>query len=510
MRKARITGFHLGNFKAFSNRQDVPLRPITLIFGPNNSGKSSIFHALLLVGHVLRSRERNFNITRLVAGGQEVDLGGYPQFAYRRDPVRGSLFGFDVELDSPVVLGKRASVTFNVGQVNCCSDEHPAPALGVAGINRYSFELDGLPLLEMSADLFGYRCTEFNRDHPTLLEYAVHHPSGIAFRSDRAPIREAKSACRHLRTLLVGASIRHSLRTVLPSFHDFTPAKMRHKALVLGEIAGSFSAVDFQREQPIELQDSLEGNLPLLRKDAEQAPSYIRLLLELTALIDYVNIGILRFFEDVTHIGPIRLYPPRWYEQDLDERSLKTINSWLGDPKRLGAALRLEIHPWVRKDLPPTTTPTKNQLCLIDTRTETEVSFRDVGFGISQLLPVLLAAHNASAGMLTLVEQPEEQIHPRLQAELADLFIDSALSKSADGRLFLIETHSEALILRFMRRIREGKMKPSDISVLYVDPDADGSRVLHLRLNERGGFVDDWPDGFFDERYRELFPDKDS
>ncbi|MCX6867695.1 MAG: DUF3696 domain-containing protein [Verrucomicrobia bacterium] len=145
---------------------------------------------------------------------------------------------------------------------------------------------------------------------------------------------------------------------------------------------------------------------------------------------------------------------------------------------------------------------------------------QDVGVGVSQSLPIILEAH-AQQKKLIAIEQPELHIHPKLQAELGDVFIESALGENKNT--FLLETHSEHLILRILRRIREtteGEMaewpealrkacpngiRPEDVAVLYVQPGADGSTVEQLRVNELGEFIDEWPGGFFDERVKEVF-----
>jgi hypothetical protein len=60
-------------------------------------------------------------------------------------------------------------------------------------------------------------------------------------------------------------------------------------------------------------------------------------------------------------------------------------------------------------------------------------------------------------------------------------------------------------MLRLQRRIRERRIRAEDVSVLYVEPSAEGSRIRVLRLDEDGEFIDEWPHGFFEERYQELF-----
>ena len=151
-------------------------------------------------------------------------------------------------------------------------------------------------------------------------------------------------------------------------------------------------------------------------------------------------------------------------------------------------------------------------LVLIDKRSGTPVSHRDVGIGVSQVLPVLVSAY-ASSGRLLAIEQPEIHLHPALQAELGDVFLESALGDA--GNSFLIETHSEHLLLRIMRRMRQtvaGELpegvpavRPEDVMVLFVEPDGTQSLVREMPLNERGELVKAWPGGFFEEGMREIF-----
>ncbi|MCL4519482.1 MAG: AAA family ATPase, partial [Thaumarchaeota archaeon] len=157
---------------------------------------------------------------------------------------------------------------------------------------------------------------------------------------------------------------------------------------------------------------------------------------------------------------------------------------------------------------------TIQELVMLDThyRPPVTVTHRDVGIGVSQVLPVLVYSY-ANRNKLIAIEQPEIHIHPKLQADLADVFIESALGERKNT--FLLETHSEHLILRLLRRIRETTngtlsdprltLKPSDISVLYVLPDSAGSKVLEMKVTPDGDFEDDWPQGFFEERAEELF-----
>lgn len=146
-------------------------------------------------------------------------------------------------------------------------------------------------------------------------------------------------------------------------------------------------------------------------------------------------------------------------------------------------------------------------LLLADRVTGTVLSPRDVGFGISQVLPVIVQLI-VSQGLTVCIEQPEIHLHPRLQAELGDLLLDTTSPKRPGQQpaQVIAETHSEHLALRIQRRVREGKANPEQIAMLYVDRDEKGkTTVTHLRLSDDGEFIDAWPRGFFDERFEEMF-----
>lgn len=135
------------------------------------------------------------------------------------------------------------------------------------------------------------------------------------------------------------------------------------------------------------------------------------------------------------------------------------------------------------------------------------VTLADVGYGINQILPVIIEGIASQEGSILCVEQPEIHLHPRLQANIADLMIDTIADEPGKRKQWIVETHSELLITRIQRRIREGKIKSEDVSVLYVDPDdehTEGSAIIPLRVDENGDFIDHWPHGFFDEAFNEL------
>ena len=140
-----------------------------------------------------------------------------------------------------------------------------------------------------------------------------------------------------------------------------------------------------------------------------------------------------------------------------------------------------------------------------------KLDLQDVGSGIPFVLPVLYAS---VYGDLSRIQQPELHLHPALQSELADVFI-SEMNKSK-GKLFLVETHSEHLLLRLLRRIRDKEknlpsssslpLTTSDVAIYYFNPQVAGGTVVTRQLvTPLGDFYNDWPRGFFSDRDGDLF-----
>lgn len=133
----------------------------------------------------------------------------------------------------------------------------------------------------------------------------------------------------------------------------------------------------------------------------------------------------------------------------------------------------------------------------------------EVGSGISYILPILTSLWATDTSFF---EQPELHLHPAAQCEVGDVLI-AAVSR---GKNCIVESHSEHVLLRVLRRIREtysGKDIPNElklnsdqVSIYYFHPNGKGStQVLKIRIDKQGEMLTEWPGGFFSERDRELF-----
>ena len=122
------------------------------------------------------------------------------------------------------------------------------------------------------------------------------------------------------------------------------------------------------------------------------------------------------------------------------------------------------------------------------------VNIADVGFGVSQVLPVLVALRVAKPGQLVYIEEPELHLHPRAQSAMAEVIADAA----SRGVRVVIETHSSLLILGIQTLVAEGKLNQSLVKLHWFQRDKEGmTKVTSRDLNEDGTFGD-WPEDFAD------------
>ena len=142
-----------------------------------------------------------------------------------------------------------------------------------------------------------------------------------------------------------------------------------------------------------------------------------------------------------------------------------------------------------------------------------EVNIVDTGYGISQMLPIIIHS-NTSQNNTLIIQQPETHIHPRLQAELASIMARSCKNPKENplkffeygrgSKNFIVETHSETILLRLLKEIRNKNLKQKDLKVFYVDKDKNGSEIIEMDISEEGELISQWPEGFFSTELDEM------
>jgi len=140
------------------------------------------------------------------------------------------------------------------------------------------------------------------------------------------------------------------------------------------------------------------------------------------------------------------------------------------------------------------------QACVQTDQNSPETMLTDVGFGVSQVLPVLVLLYYVPEGSIVLMEQPEIHLHPSVQSELADVMLAVAQHRQIQ---IVVESHSEHLLRRFQRRAAEERVSSSDLKLYFVRTSYGVAQLEDLELNEWGE-IENWPEKFFGDEMGEI------
>ncbi len=567
IQKNSITYIKIENFKGISDPVRIDLKPITLLFGGNSAGKSTILQSLQYVREILE--RNNTNPDKTMNGGDSVDLGGFRNLVNMRDPnkriaieVELALKGRglpdlvpesfnDSAIDNSEVWEFYVSLQETINRVETVSVKLVVAwsvLRNTAVVVGYHVGANGVWLAEINA-------TEDGRDVSFKLN--KHNPIFILQLDDDS------ESILELNQLLdiedwISASDIGDEKTVELEDDMFISSSYSILPGILYSVreAGMEKPGDGLRAWLVGFNGALPKLDSLLDIPSPGAIGADNLFIarEFTSFISSLIIGPGMLLRDelskLRYVGPIRLMPRRDFDVSLtkddarwadglagweallsgENSFVEEVSDWMADSEKLATGYQVERHivselPYDylqlldKKDHEPEVLISiitqamaenlKAKILLVDSKNGISLQPRDVGIGISQVLPVVAAALEPSASIVT-IEQPELHIHPAIQVGLGDLFIHSAFKH---GMTFLIETHSEHLMLRLLRRIREAaeedfpahmpKITPEDINVIYVERTKNGMVLSPIEIDANGKFLGRWPQGFFSERMLE-------
>jgi hypothetical protein len=556
-----IKSLSIKNFKGFSDEVRIELRPITLLFGANSAGKSSVLHALQYVREILE--RNNVNADRTLNGGDSIDLGGFLNVQHGRTGTAEMVPDRKIEIQVELALGDTSIPELvhdafedwqtNDGEVwsfyetlqNIRRKVSTVSVRLIVGWNSlreepvvmgYEIGADGdwCVKLEASSDGRDTRM-RINRENTIFMVDAPDGDELLAELSDWISPDDLSG----------GDSSMFNVSELNSSYDgNLTPKKVS----VLPEVFLAVKEAGLERpgDGLRSWLNGFNGALPNLDQmlfipvPGAKGAANVYIAREFTAFLSWLTIGPALLLREqlrkLRYIGPLRRIPPRGFDVSLTKSDaawsdgmaawesllngpqslVDSCSEWMSSADKLGTGyslIRKQLQEFDLSLLEPRPVGRRRPRISLTDSAGLHHQAQDIGVGISQVLPIVVAAQESSASVVC-IEQPELHVHPAVQVGLGDLFIDGAMNK---GLSFLIETHSEHLVMRIQRRLREqaaGELPegsvvvaPEDVSFIYLGRDNHGKvTASQIGLASDGKFDSPWPNGFFSERAAEVLP----
>ena len=568
------------NFKAFGEKmQTFSKKPITLIYGPNSIGKSSLLQSQLILSNYMSVRSSSLLNNNFA--GDELDIGDFTNYIHKHDtekkisylielkekesiasflniksPILKDMIKlydnkfFDQEITTEQIVQELDSDSINMKIKRSSLDDY---------LKRFIELSNSIEVEKIFEKFYVYQYILNIEEIKIILKFGIGEKQpeiefDIIDNLDYEGKEESDKIKNKIRNMIISREsidMKDTLGCVLKTVQYFGPLRPYPKRKDMFQ---------FRRKKNIDKKSFI---------DMIDDTNYIKDLQSRYDKLSKYKLGFLRFLDPkfikfIYKSGAFNVILPDskkqvfngsatahqlWLEL-INNKELQTkMSNWLSDKDKLKSTYEIRVdkskvnymdtvRPWdkdilndkakdpiykaihffddiVEKVLikifkrPPSYL---NELKFIDTRTDTEVTPRDMGLGISQVLPILISTFTSKKKSLYL-EQPELHLHPAVQMEVMDEFIRSA---KENDNVFMIETHSEHLLLRIMKRMRYTAednldrdksldLTPDDVCLLYVDNDGESTYIQELRLSAKGKLLDHWPNGFFEEGFKERF-----
>lgn len=439
-----LTRMRLENFKSWRDTGDIEFKPITGFFGSNSSGKTSLFQALLLMKQTVDSPDRRI-VLHFGDGKTPVDLGDFESVIHTHDTERTLKFSLDWNSNSEIEIPD----AYTKGTVTT------SDSIGFEVEIREESIGSGksLVLEEMAYQIADWR---FGMQRvPGQMAYDVFTQGASSDRSRRVKVED------------------YNLRPF--KFHDF--------------------------------------------------PYWVHEFFKYHHFIYEFQFGLESLLDDFYYLGPLRAYPNRIYARsgaqpsDMGPAGESVVDAILSSRER-GERIRRSRHQrsltidkyvakWLKRlglihDFRIEALTEGRRLFEVKVRkspNSAEVLLTDIGFGVSQILPVLVLCFYVPERSRIILEQPEIHLHPSVQAGLADVFIDAWEQREVQ---ILFESHSEHLLLRLQRRIAEGKIDKDDVGLFFCSTDENGVSCLSQLEIDQYGNISNWPKDFFGDQFGEI------
>lgn len=509
-----LTKISLKHYKAFDDAS-VEIKPITILLGANSVGKSSIIQLFLMLQQTGKAGLKSYKSALKLYGGY-VNLGDSTNLFRKKDTSKPVSVTFEINdknlrnflnsslLDSFIRVFKLLPMIF--------------PIKGFSELREKSFKskpefsqyLEAIISVISKSTLKG----DYRKEIGMFVRHRNEFPIPQLTKENKGEFVEAFDFLNEFPKKIKTDNFQVTYELMLNDSNNLEISKftVRQDNLLIVEMVcgNSFKVnsdliktsekIDNEIKSLFLVENTIFNSFAQLNNDSLSSVS-----LKTSVIIQIVNIfqNEIRkqFSEDnINYVSPLRAHPKRYYMLDkakvnltLDTLDGDAITEVLKDNKNVTK----NVNQWLNKFGIEVDVKGFKEVIhhLIVKQNNVDLDITDVGFGISQILPVIIQGFLSNNGSTTIIEQPEIHLHPKMQADLADLFID-IVNNTKDKKL-IIETHSEYLLKRLRRRISEGVISANQVSICLFNPQTkeSGAVISNLEIAEKGFF--DWPVDFY-------------
>ena len=462
-----ITRITIGGFKSFAHEQSIDIKPLTILAGANSSGKTSIMQPLLLLKQTL---EAPYNPGPLMLDGPNVNFSEAEQLLARTiDGQAKDTFSVEIVLENnfsiKTFLHKGRDGLFEIEKtIHRNSDANFAI--------QYCIH-SAMPLEDLNKEIFS--C--FDQFSSTMEKSAVELSSSIEYQisTQSLDLQQIEDLRKLINVLHQSSNTFKESAAQMRTLDQYPFAVSQNRCFL--DYSASSKVVADTPDLPFSSQKQIIDNLhqmlhlPGLRGNPQRTYPIIPLGPNFTNFSGTFEIYTASVIHD--------------WQKNKQQEKLDQLNQ---DLERLGLTNKIVARQITSAHVELMV----NRLLHNRDGVEDMVNIVDVGLGVSQAVPVVVALHMAGPGQLVYIEQPEIHLHPRAQIALAGVIVDAALK----GKRIVIETHSSLLLLGIQTLVAEKKISADLVRLHWFTQQENGFTQITSADLDKTGAYGDWPEDF--------------
>lgn len=433
------------NFKGFQSEKTFDFQKLTVLTGSNNSGKSSVLQAIL---GALQSTKFPLNFS---TNGEYTSMGDFFDISYRHKRKNVVKINFKFERLNGKIIDKTI--------------------VNTEWIEDKQNKLPLLSSLKANTDFFNLYIRKDGNKY--LLDYN--------YLPDKNPITSGLKKDTFLKLI-------STLTDIIEKDANKSQTKDETITVLNSQLFEPFSVTDF----PINHFENLEKTYP--NKNIQFSQSLIFIIDIFTSFSRNANlISSFRhhpnrtYLEQPQHFTKVKKFGEGYLDQiiawqDKDEKKFKELNL---------AAQKLSLFESINSKR---IKGAKFETLIKPHKKGVESIISDVGFGVSQFLPIIVADLQLTKQSTLIVAEPEIHLHPNIQAKFADYLIEQI---NKNQKNYIIETHSEYFLNRLRLAIIKGTLKENDLAVYFLENDGEDVKTHRLDFTKKGE-IKNAPKSFFD------------